>query len=300
MSTTTSTRRWRRFALTAAVLAGAATSVTAVASPASAVSGLQERGAVSAYNSVALKQLSIECPPLQNAIGGTATIVGTTQVRILAAVPSGSGTSGSGFGIVASEQESGTTANWRIEGTVICAPRSSLPGLEYQNAQSAFSSPVSLEAKATCSPGKRVIGMGGEAWYNNPSDRSQVVLTGIRPNAAGTEVTATGFEDQTGFSGNWRTYATAVCVNPVAGQHPVGAADGFDSDAAKSVAPQCESDEQVHSLGFDLTGPSGGGTGETHVYRLGKAGRNGVINAVEDADGLSGSWRLRGYAICAN
>src|SRR5690606_17186964 len=115
---------------------------------------------VSAYNSAALKQLSIECPPFHNAIGGTASIYGTNQVRILAAVPSGSGTSGSGFGIVASEQETGTTASWRIEGTAICAPATSLPGLEYQNAQSDFGSPKTLDARATCSPGKQLIGVG--------------------------------------------------------------------------------------------------------------------------------------------
>ncbi|MCM4076365.1 hypothetical protein [Paractinoplanes hotanensis] len=281
------------------MLTGAATSIAAVSSPASAVSGVVERGEVSAYNSVALKQLSVECPPFHSAIGGTASIYGTNQVRILAAVPSGSGSSGSGFGIVASEQETGATANWRIEGTAICAPTASLPGLEYKNDQSAFGSPKTLEAKAVCSPGKHLIGMGGEGWYSSLSDRSQVVLTGIRPNSAGTEVTATGFEDQTGFSGNWRTYATAVCMNPVAGQHPVGAADGFDTDPVKVATPQCPSTEQVHSLGFDITGPSGGGAGETHVHRLGKAGRGASIHAVEDADGLSGSWRLRGYAICA-
>lgn len=294
------TRRRRRLALAAAVFAGAATSIGAVSSPAAAVNGMREPSAVSAYNSVALKQLSVQCPPLHNAIGGTATIFGTNQVRILAAVPSGSGTSGSGFGIVASEQESGTTANWRIEGTAICAPATSLPGLEYRNAQSAFASPASLQATATCTPGKKLIGMGGEAWYSSLSDRSQVVLTGIRPNAAGTEVTATGFEDQTGFSGNWRAYATAVCMNPVAGQNPVGAVDGPDTDPVKVAAPQCASGEQVHSLGFDITGPTGGGAGETHVHRLGKAGQGGSIHAAEDSDGLSGSWRLRGYAICAD
>lgn len=290
--------RLRRALVGLALVAGATVALGSAAVPASAVPNVRELSGLSAFNSTGLKSLNVVCPPFYHAVGGSAYIQGDDpgQVRIIAAVPNGADTSGSAYSILASEQEAGTGGNWRIVGTAVCAPAASLPGLEYQNANSAFNSAATNGATATCSAGKRLIGLGAEAWYSSLSDRSQVVLTGFRPDAAGTAVTATGFEDETGFSGNWRVHATAVCVSPVPGQQPVAQIVGYNSDPVKVAAPQCPTGTRVHSLGFDLSATAG----QAHVHQLFIGGQAGSIRAVEDANGLTGSWRLRGYAICAN
>lgn len=289
---------FRRLALAAAMLAGLTVSLVAVSSPASAVEGLRVMHGISATDSVALKTVAIECPPFYNAVGGSAYIAGSSGVRINSAVPSGSGTSGSGFAILASEQEAGTTESWRIVGRAICAPRTSLPGLEYRNAQSSFDSAASHQATATCSPGKKVIGMGGVTWYNNPSDRSQVALSGIYPNSTATQVSVTAYEDETGFAGDWYANATAVCVDPVAGQQPVAAVSVRDTSPSKLVQPQCPVGTEVHSVGFRVS-PAAGEGGELHLDELFYSPAQGHLRAFEDDNG-AGSWQLRGYAICAS
>lgn len=279
-----------RLALVTAVMAGGVTAAVLSPAPASAAPDVIQVNAFSASSSVGLKQLAIPCPSGYRAIGGIVSLTSSpflaSPVRVVAAVPSSTG-----YAILAAEQEAGTTTDWQINGAALCAPAAQVPGIEYQTASSSFDSTTTHATTAACTPGKKLIGMGGEAWYSNLDDRSQAVLTGIRPNSAGTEVTVTGYEDETGFGGNWNVYATAVCTDPLDGQQVVADVSSADSSQIKNVTPQCPAGTLAQSGGFDLTGAE---PGQTHITSMNPR----TVTAFEDDNGFGGNWRLRGYAVC--
>lgn len=279
-----------RLALVTAVLAGGVTAAVLSPAPAFAAPDVIQVNAFSASNSVGVKHLAISCPSGYNAIGGIASLTSppflAAPVRIVAAVPSSTG-----YAILAAEQESGTSTDWQLGGAALCAPAAQVPGIEYRTSSSGFDSATTHATTAACTPGKKLIGMGGEAWYGDLNDRSQAVLTGIRPNSAGTEVTVTGYEDETGFGGNWNVYATAVCTSPLAGQQVVADVSSTDSTQTRSATPQCPAGTLPQSGGFDLTGAE---PGQTHITSLSQR----AVTAFEDDNGFGGNWRLRAYATC--
>jgi hypothetical protein len=120
-------------------------------------------------------------------------------------------TSAIGVHSQAIEDQDGTSSNWSVNSYLICADQ--VAGQEIVIASSATDSLSSKSVTATCPPTKKVVGTGFEMW-NLGVLAYEVVLDDLRPNATLTSVTATAFEDQDGWAGDWRIDAYAMCVFP--------------------------------------------------------------------------------------
>ena len=211
----------------AGIAAVLSTGILAVAQPASAVPGVVTPQRTTVNNSTAEKVQTVSCPAGTRAIGGSAVVGGSTKIKINTET-----LDSSGFTILADEPRGGLTEPWYVVVTAQCAPARSLPGLEYRRADSAYTSSSPHTATATCSPGKKVIGVGGLI-DSNGAGQDRLVLTAIRPSTDLTGVVVTASEDEAGYSGSWRVSAVAVCVNPV-GQRLVVGQSTLDSRAIQA------------------------------------------------------------------
>ena len=284
------------------LVAGLATAlaggILTAAAPASAVPGLVTTQLTSASNSTAEKVVRVACPTGTRAIGGSAVVGGSLRVRINTEVPDPYA-----YTVLAREPRGGVPENWFVVVTAHCAPVGALPGLEYQRTSSAFTSTTTHSATAACSPGKKLIGIGGGI-DSNGAGQDKLVLTAIRPGADLAGVTVSGAEDEGGYSGGWRTTAVGVCVNPVAGQRLATASSGLTSTAFKPVVANCPTGTRIHSGGFDI----GTGRGQVNLTAsfldydvAGDPTRHGFeAQAREDQTGFAGDWRLATFAICAS
>ena len=176
-----------------------------------------------------------------------------------------------------------------------------LPGLERVTATSPLSS-ANKEVTATCPADKRVVGTGAEI----NAGGGQVVLDGIIPDDALTRVTAQGAEDQTGYASLWSVTAHAICADPprglglartserpnVFGQLPLECGYSGASLVGKAIV----------GVGYDVQG----GSGEVRIATLGSSesptppSQRTVFRFLADQDGVSTSWSVTGYAICAD
>ena len=102
---------------------------------------------------------------------------------------------------------------WRTQGRATCAvPQSNrLPdGLEYRTVQTGLDSSLTKVATATCSAGKRVLGLGAAV---APVGTGRLVLTRMNPAANLRSVSVVATEDDSGYDGNWAVTAQAICVD---------------------------------------------------------------------------------------
>ena len=293
--------RWARIRRSMFAAAAIATVVgpPVVATPsASAVTGLQYAQRMSANDSTAEKVVYVPCPTGTRAIGGSAVIGGTTRVRVNTEVPDAFG-----YTVLAREPEGGVSESWYVVVTAQCAPATSLPGLEYRRVDSVFDSATTHGATAACSPGKKLIGAGG-LLDSNGSGQDNLVLTAVRPALDLSSVRVSGSEDETGYAGNWRASATAVCVSPVPGQQVASSSSPVDSTSFKRATATCPAGTKIHSGGFDI----GSGDGEVNLATFfldpdvsGDPSRQGFeAQAREDHTGQTDTWRVAAFAICAN
>ena len=285
-------------ALVAGLAATIAGGVLLTAHPAAAVPGLVTAQRTSVSDSTAEKVVTVPCPTGTRAIGGSAVIGGSTRVRINAEVPDPTS-----YTVLAREPRGGVPESWFVVVTAHCAPVGSLPGLEYRRTGSAFDSGATHGATAACSPGKRLIGVGGLIDSNGPG-QDKLVLTAVRPSTDLARVAVTGAEDEGGYAGGWRATAVGVCVTPVAGQQLATATSAVNSTAFKPVVAVCPPGTRIHSGGFDI-GSGGGQVNLTASFLdydvAGDPSRHGFeAQAREDQTGYSGLWRVATFAICAS
>jgi hypothetical protein len=113
-----------------------------------------------------------------------------------------------GVAVRAFEDETGFDQDWSLRAYAICA--NPPPGLQTVFASSPNDSAELKIVTASCPSGKNLLGTGGDIF----GGQGQVVIDDLRPNAALKNVTVTGIEDQTGYSGNWQATAYAICANP--------------------------------------------------------------------------------------
>ena len=284
-----------RLLAVAGLLAGGA---VALAAPAHAVPGLTTAQAISAHDSTAEKVVRVSCPSGTAAIGGSAVVGGTTGVRVNSRVPDASG-----YTVLAREQRAGVTESWSVVVTANCAPVASVPGLEYRRTASTFVSASRRSVSATCSPGKKLVGVGGLIDSNGPG-QDKLVLTSVRPADDLTGVVVTGVEDEAGYTGGWRATAVAVCTNPVPGLRLVTGTTAVDSTGFKLSMAVCPTGTKIHAGGFDI-GSAVGQAGLTAAFLdvdvNSDPTRQGFeAQAREDRTGFTGIWRLATYAICAS
>lgn len=270
--------------------------IFATAQPADAVPGLVTAQRTSVINSTAEKVVAVPCPIGTRAVGGSAVVGGSTKIRINTEV-----LDSTGFTVLAREPRGGASESWYVVVTAQCAPVGALPGLEYRRIDSAYTSAAAHSATAACSPGKRLIGVGGLI-DSFGSGQDKLVLTAIRPSPDLTSVAVTAAEDEGGYTGNWRATAVAVCVNPV-GQRLATASSAFDSTGSKHAVAVCPAGTRIHSGGFD----AGSGRGQVNLrtsyldYDVpADRSRQGFdAQAQEDQTGFASSWRVAAFAVCA-
>jgi hypothetical protein len=307
-------RRWpahrthRVLPATALSAAIAAASLAVSAPPASAVPGLQFIAAQTSTDSVPFKNLVIPCPAGTNGLGGDVTISGTTQARLIGVQPTSTYVY-----FAVTEPEEGVAGNWSFRAQAICAPSTSLPGLQYvldSGAGEALArgNPVDVDVNARCPTGKGVIGMGGrvDGEFGTQLDLwTKVHMGAIRVNGAPGQAGANVHTVATaaGYDGLVLAQAIAVCVDRrqvpsltwAEGEH-----SAFDSTADKQAGVTCPTGTTLQSGGFalnwqtaDLTGNQIGVTGlqftNTGVHVVGR----------ERAVQTTKAWEVFAVAACA-
>lgn len=277
-------------ALLALLTAGAASLVVAPA--AHAVPGLTFAALVSsALDTSDTKSVSVLCPAGTKPLGGGFFVSGgsggrISVTRLQALSPSNT------FAVTATEADDGAPAAWRLHGYAMCAPP--LAGIEYVPFSTLSNSTTPKTATATCPAGKKVVGTGARLL----GDAGQVVLDDVMPNAALTAVTASAYEDSTGYGGNWQLYAYATCANPLPGL-TLASADTLPANSTDdAVGAICPGATKAHGLG----GSVNGGVGRVYYGGLYPSAdlTQTVAVTIEQNGGLGSNWYTKIYAICAN
>jgi hypothetical protein len=243
--------------------------------------------ATSPTDSSPSKELYAHCPSDMEATGGGGDITGGGgQVKIWNVVPHDAPTVGRAGG---AEDGNGYAGAWFVRAYAICS--TPLPGQEMIDSIGSLDSSSTKAVTATCPAGKRVVGAGG---YVNPR---RVVLDDVRPNAALTSVTATGYEEEIGDPLDWQVQAIAVCALAPPGLELISAASPVDS-SNKRVNATCPSGKNLLGTGAEIDG----GFGQVVLDHLTPdAGlRTANVTGLEDETGFAGAWSLRSYAICAS
>lgn len=285
-------RKSRLLLLSAALLAGVVAPV-AIGTPASAVTGLvvvtttsPERG------SEDFKGANAVCPSGTKILGGGADIVnGGHSVQLGGLNPAPLGLPANSMWATANEDVPGYTGSWYIKAWAICA--SGVTGHQIVQASSAEPAGSTFAyATATCPAGKKVIGAGGRS-ASKPSyvlDTIDVAgdLSSVYVETAAAESPAPGTAPL--------AEAYAICIDPVPGQQLVTASSGFTS-ADKTLSVSCPSGTTLHGTGGGMTSA----LGQAHLDMLAPTGTSSAkIEAREDANGYSGTWKFDVYAICAS
>jgi hypothetical protein len=280
----------RKFILAAGtlLLAVAAAQLAAV-TPASAIGGLVLVSAESASNSTASKEASAACPAGTRILGGGGFIEGGDRRVSFHRLQS----SGSLDTFFAGATEAGNfTENWSVHAYALCANQPA--GLEYQSFSSTSNSEEFRSVTATCSAGKKVISAGARISNGD----GQVFLDDMAPNGLLTSVTATAYEDQSGYAGNWSLSAYAVCANPLPG-HEFRTATAVPNDSNDNViGVSCPGAKKVHGLGAKMNGAVGQAF-HAGIYPSADL-TQGVAISLEDQDGYANNWNNSIFVICAS
>jgi hypothetical protein len=152
------------------------------------------------------KSVTAPCPAGKRVVGAAGgTLSGGGEVMLSAIAPNQALTS---VTVTGEEDQNGFASDWSVAATAICATPP--PALELVSAAGDPDSDSAAGVTATCPAGKNLLGTGAEI----TDGAGEVLLDDLRPNAALTTVTVTGFEDENGFVGDWFLRAHAICANP--------------------------------------------------------------------------------------
>ncbi|MGW4497992.1 hypothetical protein ACWENR_05140 [Micromonospora sp. NPDC004336] len=143
------------------------------------------------------------CPPGKHAIGVGGAVVGAPNSEV---VLEDLRIHQSSVVVAGAEDGTGFDDSWWLDATAICADP--LPGEQRVTNDSDYTSAATRSVVATCPPGTRVHGVGGEILGGD----GQVRLTQMRATTS-TTVTVSAAEDEDGFSSNWKVRAYAVCAS---------------------------------------------------------------------------------------
>jgi hypothetical protein len=170
------------------------------------------------------------------------------------------------------------------------AASAAVPGLERVVGQSEFNS-VNVKAQgAPCTPGKRLLGMGGD--INN--GLGQVEMDRLRPGLFGSTVIAV--EDQDGTTNNWFVRTYSICADPLPGLQIVSET-GPSNSRNKHITATCPAGKRVVGTGGEILGE------ESRVVLNGLEPTTDLtqvrVRGAEDQNEPTGDWALRAYAICA-
>lgn len=179
-----------------------------------------------------------------------------------------------------------TPASWTLHAYGICAY--GLGGVEYQrdyvSATVAGKGPLSSQAR--CSPGKSLVGMGGQSF----AVPRQVRLSTLAP---GNDVVLARVTPQPDPSASWAVQAIAVCADHAAAEIASGST-GVDDRSAMSAAAECPTGQQPTGAGFG----HGGEEGNLAQSLLIPMSDRLVGLTRTDTRTATGNWLASTYALC--
>jgi hypothetical protein len=307
--------RRRAGRLAVALAASAALCVVlcaALANTASAaIPDLTRVSASSVTDSFLGKSATASCPARTGLIGTAARISGGDGQVVLEGVRPN--VQQRTVTVTAHEDHDGTTANWSVTATAICA---NIPGIELvtasinpNNPNDYDNSPGLTDPKyryAWCPAGKKLVGAGAEitgaAW-------GRVVLDEMSTNTAllGAAIKA---EEQTPMpNSDWSLTAYAICADPPPGLEFSGAGTSLNSIAAKLATASCPSDKKllgatgsIYPGGYYAIGvqDAAGKVGMVQLGPLNPLTQSVTVIAQEDQSATTGDWTAGAGAICAS
>lgn len=152
-----------------------------------------------------LKSVTARCPVGTQLTGASGQITGATGNVVMDDLrPNGNPPNG----VTVTGAEIDPEASWSATAIALCA--NPLPGLERVSATSASNS-SNKSVTATCSAGKKLVGLGGEI----SGGSGEVVIDDYTPSEFLTSATVTGNEavDLDGaYPSNWTVTAYAICA----------------------------------------------------------------------------------------
>jgi hypothetical protein len=254
--------------------------------PANAVAGLTRIVTTSATDSLNKTQTAT-CPAGKVVVGGGGYITGGVgQVGIERSAPT---SSGRGYSLTAHEDGSGYAANWSVTAIAFCAP--ALIGLTYVTATTAPSSVASRTVSAFCSTGRSAVGTG--AFVTDGA--GEVIIDGVQPAADLRSVTASAYEDDNGYAGEWSLTAVAVCAVAPAGLQRVVATSTSTSANPRSATATCPVGKTAQGAGIEFTGA----LGQVRPDDVNATANSVTATGYEDDSGFAGNWSVAAYVICA-
>jgi hypothetical protein len=296
---------WRLLARLVAGLVAAAIGVVAtpLAASAAPVPGLVYVTASTGSDSQVYKSITVLCPVGTVPTGGGYELHGAEGSVVLDDfIPfdhnSGDFRSGvlvgAGEVVGPGEPSDGTTANWYITATAMCANRPF--GYGIWPVTSPFGRGTRDTAISTCPGGQHVFGTGA-ALANGWGQISIASLLVV----SDTSVVATAVDDEDGYSGNWSITAYAICGTALPGMHAVYSSWLFDSAPGKSNSTFCGAPNRVLGVGWGVLDWNGGTEQVINVSADITDGTGVSVTSWghEDDNGYSGSWQVATQAICA-
>lgn len=266
-----------------AVLALIAAQLT-IAGPAHAVLGLERVTAVTATDSTSSKTLAVACPAGKVVIGGGGQLngaIGNAVLNWMRPLPPTNQ-----YEAHAAEDVGGYAGNWSLRVFAICASPNGVPGLEYKRVNT-----PDTETIAKCTPGKKVVGTGGEVNGGSP----EAILEDMVPLADLSGVAVRTYPDP-GSVVTWSTIAHAICANPLPGLELKVSAAGTGL-----VSIACPAGKQVHGTGSEILAGAGQHGHVVLDETVPSPARLTSVftTAYEDIHNPPNGWTVRAYAICA-
>jgi hypothetical protein len=241
--------------LAVASVVGALGSAVSAAPASAAVPGYLPITSETGFDSSVYKSLRLFCPAGTQVIGGGYQLVGAEGAVVLDDfIPSADNLLvGAGEIVGTGEPDDGTTADWKIVATVMCA--NPPPGYSIQAAT--VTADITTDqpkiTEAVCPPGRAVIG-GGASLSNGFGQVSIEDLT-ILP----TSVRAKAHEDADTYFGNWSVTVYAICAtSQLVGWHVVPGTSPTDRPLSKTTTAFCPPGQIVIGSGWRQSVPAGG------------------------------------------
>ncbi len=179
-----------------------------------------------------------------------------------------------------------TPANWTLHAYGICAYR--LQGVEYRRdyVSAAQAGRGPLSAMARCSPGKSLVGMGGQSF----AIPGQVRLSTLAP---GNDVVLARVTPQPNPTASWAVQSIAVCADHDAAEI-VSGHTGLDDRDAMSATAQCPAGQHPTGAGFG----HGGEEGNLMQSLLMPTSDRLLATTRTDTRTATGNWLSSTYALC--
>jgi hypothetical protein len=286
----------RRFGVLAVATVGAVLgSVMPGTAASAAVPGLLYVSAESNFDSTVYKAVRVFCPVGMQVIGGSYDLSGADGAVVLDDfIPAETNLLvGAGEIVGPGESSDGTTANWKVVATAVCA--TPLPNYSIQVQTSDFTNATSQAGRAKCPPGRSVI--SGGASLSNGFGQVSIVLLDIGNGV----VEADGRTDVDGYSGSWSVTAYAICGDLLPGWHVVERLSPSGTFLSRTEIAFCSAGQVPIGVGWRTFGFIRGVVDRYFARaRISTGTDPGVTVTAVGPAATANSWQLAARAVCVN